>query len=367
MKKIVFLLLLGLFIISCRNGKKEIQYVIDVSLDTLVDGYAFLQYRSDGEWVKIDSAMIDQASFSFSGNAIFPSMNYIYIAGLKRNIPVFVDDGKIIITVSGNDPAATIVEGSAAHEQYDAFLTESRRYDKVISELYQELKKTGEPADTIIRDSIEKLLDEAWDDQQEYIRDYVFIYNNSPVSPYIAYSYSYSWTVEELERITGNFSSDLYSSSYYQRIMDRIAVLKKVAVGQPLTDFIMKDTSGTDVRLSEISKGKYFLVDFWAAWCGPCRAENPNIVACYRDFNAKGFDVLGVSFDDDREQWIKAIHDDSLGWHHVSDLQGWKNEAGQLYGIRSIPSSVLLDSDGIIIEKNLRGEDLRQKLEELMP
>ncbi len=129
----------------------------------------------------------------------------------------------------------------------------------------------------------------------------------------------------------------------------------------------MKDTNGVDISLSEISKGKYMLVDFWAAWCGPCRAENPNIVSCYNDFHEKGFDVLGVSFDKTRSSWIKAIHDDGLLWHHVSDLLYWDNAAGKLYGIRSIPSSILLDAEGIIIAKNLRGEDLRAKLEELMP
>ena len=186
-------------------------------------------------------------------------------------------------------------------------------------------------------------------------------------SPYFAYRNSYSWTVDELENIVNNFDPSLETSPDYIFLADRLVVLKRVDIGQPLVDFAMKDTNDVDIHLSELSKGKYLLVDFWASWCGPCRTENPNIVSCYNDFHEKGFDVLGVSFDKSRENWIQAIHDDSLSWNHVSDLLYWNNAAGKLYGVRSIPSSILLDPDGIIIAKNLRGEELREKLEELMP
>ena len=108
------------------------------------------------------------------------------------------------------------------------------------------------------------------------------------------------------------------------------------------------------------------LVDFWASWCGPCRGENPNVVAVYKEYHEKGFDVLGVSLDMKKENWIKAIEDDGLIWHNVSDLKYWNNEAAQDYAVSSIPSNVLIDENGTIIAKNLRGEDLRKKVEEIL-
>ena len=113
------------------------------------------------------------------------------------------------------------------------------------------------------------------------------------------------------------------------------------------------------LSLSElVGKSKLLMVDFWASWCGPCRAENPNVVKAYNNYHEKGFDVLGVSLDMEKENWIKAIEDDGLIWHNISDLKYWNNEAAKAYGISSIPSNLLLDENGIIVAKNLRGDDL---------
>ncbi len=131
-------------------------------------------------------------------------------------------------------------------------------------------------------------------------------------------------------------------------------------------DFTQNDVNEKPVSLSSL-RGKYVLVDFWASWCGPCRQENPNVVKAFNQYKDKGFTVLGVSLDQKKEPWLKAIEKDQLTWTHVSDLKYWQNEVAVQYGINAIPASFLLDPNGRIIGKNLRGEALTKKLAELMP
>jgi peroxiredoxin len=146
-------------------------------------------------------------------------------------------------------------------------------------------------------------------------------------------------------------------------LKDEMEIAKKTGVGKYAMEFTQNDTLGNPVSLSSF-KGKYVLVDFWASWCGPCRAENPNVVKTYQKFQNKNFTILSVSLDrpGQKERWLKAIHDDGLTWTHVSDLKFWDNAVAKQYGIRAIPQNLLLDPSGKIIAKNLRGEELAEKL-----
>ena len=167
------------------------------------------------------------------------------------------------------------------------------------------------------------------------------------------------------ESLAQRFEKENPNSPHAKSLIGRVARIKGVSVGAPAPEITLSDTTGKPVALSSL-RGKYVLVDFWASWCGPCRAENPNVVRMYNKFKDKGFAIYSVSLDQAKANWTKAIRNDNLTWTHVSDLKFWQSAAAQQYGVQAIPATFLLDKDGKIIAKNLRGDALEQKLEEVL-
>jgi peroxiredoxin len=195
-----------------------------------------------------------------------------------------------------------------------------------------------------------------------------FVKNNpsSIVSIQILSVYSTRWGKGKTAELFDKLSQENKNSAYGKKIANYIRLNKEPKIGEQFADFEMSDPNGKSKKLSDL-KGKTILLEFWASWCGPCRQENPNLVKTYQKFKPKGFEVFAVSLDQEKESWLQAIEKDSLNWENVSDLKGDDNEASLIYGINGTPDNFLIDHNGEIIGRNLRGDELNEKLAEIMP
>jgi peroxiredoxin len=363
MRKTLFIL--AAFAITLTACNKEKQYIINGTIAGIENGKASLQVYEQGKWVTTDSAVIKEGKFVFKGKVQLPEMRYLVIDGISDNFPFFVENSKIALKVKKDSIDKSEVTGSATHALYLDYQKQVATIDaneNVAYENYKKAKQAGNLADIKKYDSIATLFDK---DKGKVMMDFVVKNPKSVVGPYLVISNSWQFELTDLESVISGIDTSLKNSGYVIKIKDRIEILKKVAVGQVAPDFSLTDSTGKAVSLSSF-RGQLILVDFWASWCSPCRAENPNFVAIYKEFHPNGFQMLGVSLDKDRAKWLKAIRDDKLTWNHISDLKGWECAASQLYGINSIPANVLVDPEGKIIARNIFGDELRKKLKELL-
>lgn len=363
MKKIALIVLAVIAMAACST---QPEYVLTGNITDGDSTIIVLQKRVSGETVIIDSAMVKNGKFTIKGVVSYPEQVQLIARGKRAGTSFYLENSKISITAHIDSLNKAEIVGSKTQDEVKSLTESMKPIQEKIMELngqYREAAQTGDAEKAAaINDEIAALRDELGKINMEFIKTNTTSFH-APVllNPMVNLD-----NLEEMEGYLKGFSTEVAASKVATDLAERISVLKTVMVGQKAPDFELPDKDGNMISLYSKLGPKVLMLDFWAAWCGPCRAVNPDKVRTYNDFKDKGFDILAVSLDRTKEDWLKAVDDDKLTWTHISALKYWDCPARLLYGINSIPSSALIDENGIILARNLRGQALYDKVKELL-
>jgi peroxiredoxin len=365
MKKQI-LSLIAIFIFSYYSKAQDSSYVINGKLEKIKSGTIFLNIYEGGKTL-MDSASINKGHFTFTGFVNSPYFATLTMSDKPNDYYTFyIEPTKMFITGRADSLKLLGIKGSPVNED-DQLLKQRMRtislWETANSKLYEQAFKEKNKK---VMDSLDEVDFDILAEKRKVVSAFVKEYPKSMRGAMaITENYAYYAEASEVEPLYNLLDKKIKNSTKGKEIKKMVEVYASVAIGKTAPDIIQFTPDSSRLSLSSV-KGKYVLVDFWASWCGPCRRENPNIVVAYNQFKDKGFTVFGVSYDTKKDNWKKAIANDHLDWYQVSDLQGWKNATSDQYGIKAIPSNLLLDRNGVIIAKNIFGKKLTEKLAELL-
>ena len=362
MKKILFgAAIASMMLASC--GSEPSYQINGTTTEDIPEGSTVYLRNVNGEL--LDSALVQNNVFQFSGRQDEPIMRYVsYMVNnrAKKNVFMILENGAIQVQMSkeGLDASGT--------ENNNAFYACKKQADEVgkkVVRLMRETRKENVTAEELkqLKEQIEQVKEERKNVMAQALATHI----TTPVgAALVMNNFTEPFPAEEQMKWMQQIPQE-YRNERIEKKMNYAKALLASAVGQKFVDFTMKDMDGKDVKLADIvAKNRLTLVDFWASWCGPCRGEMPNVVKAYKNYHMKGLEIVGVSLDDKADRWKNAVEQLGMTWIQLSDLKSWSCEGAQLYAVRGIPATVLINQEGTIVARDLRGDALDAKLEELL-
>lgn len=359
-------LIVGLLVIAlgCNDTKEGVSIVVETEMTAPPEGLVLL-YSFQEDQLKVLDTLAQTNSGNYKTRIIVNKEGFYRVSVFNRkysNLILNDSETKVVVKFDGSTTTIVGSEKSLVIKEMDDMMAKLQRDMKQLS---QEAGKATQEGDNATVQAIIEQYNSLQEKNQVYLKKLV-----RKTNPSLAAIYGLKFL--DIESDFSLFDSVVLETSkifpenfLVNQMADRVDKARVLAVGQEAPDFTLPDTEGVDFSLSDL-RGKYVLLDFWAAWCKPCRAENPNVVRMYTIYGGDQFEILGISLDRTKEAWLKAITDDGLKWKHVSDLKRFNSEAATLYDVNAIPATFLIDPEGNIIGKNLRGPSLEAKLQDIL-
>jgi len=371
MKKIILISSLALLGIACNQLKDNEFVIIGDALGVENGKKVFVEIQTETGTLAKDTAIVTDGKFELQGFTKGIDLGFIRIENEQINLPIILEEGKIKVTIVKDSLHKSTLGGTNNNDKFQKFNTESRAISEKVAKFEKDnssvMQKAQMSNDTVTINKLMKDYKKFQDEMNEYSKKFIKENKDAYLSVLLLENFLMRqyFTPEEVKGYFEKLDKELLETKSAKNIKKVLDSMSDISIGKSAPNFSAPSPDGKTISLKE-SLGKVTIIDFWASWCGPCRAENPNVVAMYNELHDQGLNIIGVSLDKDGIKWKEAIVKDKLAWTHVSNLKFWDEPIAKQYNVQSIPATFILDAKGNIVAKDLRGDALKAKIKEIL-